>query len=112
MSTGNGNYYSDATGYNATQLNIATGTMGGAVVQGGFKFGTHVVTAAQQTAGAVVINPGIVAKVALVQVLRANKLIAGQDVQINATTGVITIATNGSTYVVTTADVVMWMAAL
>lgn len=103
-----GNFYSNANGYNAKQLNVETGTMSKDVVFAGFKFGKHTVTAAQQTAGSAVINTGITIGGAIVQVIRANVVLGSADVR-TATTN-ITVATNSTNYVVTEGDVISWVA--
>ena len=67
--------------------------------------GTHTVTAGEETAGSVDIDSGLTSVAGfIVQVYRAGILLASYDV--SASAGVVTVATNGTDYVVTEADVI------
>lgn len=103
-----GNFYSDINGYNAEQLNINSGTVGTNVVFNGFKFGIYTATANDQTAGTVSIDTGITVGGFLVQVYRSGILLGNYNVSASGTT--ITVATNGTDYVLTNGDVIRWFA--
>ena len=70
--------------------------------------GTYTMDGDDQTAGSTTIATGITTINAFtVQVYRSNLLVADYDVQ--ATGGDLTVATNGTDYVVTTGDVVNYI---
>lgn len=99
----NGNFYSDSTGYNATQLNIQTGTVNLGVVLGGFK--TYTVTSADVTATQSTLASGLTAiNGYIVQIYRAGVLLTGQTVTVSTTN--LLISTNGTTYVLTAGDII------
>lgn len=123
-----GNFYSDINGYNAEQLNINqstikqltinsgvaeqltinSGVVGTNVTFNGFKFGIYAATADDQTAGTVGIDTGITVGGFLVQVYRSGILLGSYNVSASGTT--ITVATNGTDYVLTNGDVIYWFA--
>ena len=103
-----GNFYSDNTGYNAKQLNIQSGTMGESVAFESFKFGTYTVSSDDQTAGTVSIDTEITVGGFIVQVYRAGILVNSYSVSASNTT--ITVATNGTDYVLTSGDIINWFA--
>ena len=103
-----GNFYSDNTGYNAKQLNIQSGTMGKSVAFESFKFGTHIVSSDDQTAHTVSIDTKITVGGFIVQVYRNGKLLGSYDVKASGKT--ITVATNGTDYVLTSGDIINWFA--
>ena len=99
----NGNFYSDSTGYNATQLNVQTGTLNSGVVLGGFK--TYTVTAADVTATYANLASGLsTINGYIVQIYRAGVLLTGQTTTVSTTN--LRIATNGTTYVLTAGDII------
>ena len=70
--------------------------------------GTHIVTAAEVTAAAALINTGKTDAVGfIVQVLRGS-LDTG-SAKVSMTAGVIKVETNASAYVLTAADVINWI---
>lgn len=103
-----GDFYSDNTGYNAKQLNIQSGTMGESVAFESFKFGTYTVSSDDQIAGTVSIDTEITVGGFIVQVYRAGILVNSYSVSASNTT--ITVATNGTDYVLTSGDIINWFA--
>ena len=103
-----GDFYSDNTGYNAKQLNIQSSTMGESVAFESFKFGTYTVSSDDQTAGTVSIDTEITVGGFIVQVYRAGILVNSYSVSASNTT--ITVATNGTDYVLTSGDIINWFA--
>jgi hypothetical protein len=73
------------------------------------KSGTYTMVAADQTAGSKAIATGLGKNITgfMVQIYRANVLVSGAT--ITKSSANLTIATNGSTYVVTTGDVVNYI---
>ena len=100
-----GNFYSDNTGYNAKQLNIQSGTMGKSVAFESFKFGTHIVSSAEETA--VSIKTGITVGGFIVQVYKSGELFGSYDVNVSDETIIVTI--NGDDKL-TNGDVIYWFA--
>lgn len=71
--------------------------------------GTHTVTAGEETAGTLDIATGLTTVIGfIVQVYRADILLTAYDV--SEATGTLTIATNGTDYVVTENDVINYIA--
>lgn len=103
-----GNFYSDNTGYNAKQLNIQSGTMGESVAFKSFKFGTYTVSSDDQREGTVSIDTKITVGGFIVQVYRNGTLVNGYSVSASNTK--ITVATNGTNYVLTSGDIINWFA--
>ena len=103
-----GDFYSDNTGYNAKQLNIQSGTMGESVAFESFKFGTYTVSSDDETEGTVSIDTEITVGGFIVQVYRAGILVNSYSVSASNTT--ITVATNGTDYVLTSGDIINWFA--
>ena len=103
-----GNFYSDNTGYNAKQLNIQSGTMGKSVAFESFKFGTYTVSSDDQREGTVSIDTKITVGGFIVQVYRNGILVNGYSVSASNTK--ITVATNGTNYVLTSGDIINWFA--
>ena len=103
-----GNFYSDNTGYNAKQLNIQSGTMGKSIAFESFEFGTHKVLPDDQGAGTVSIDTKITVGGFIVQVYRNGILLNGYSV--SASNKKITIATNGTDYVLKSGDIINWFA--
>ena len=103
-----GNFYSDNTGYNAKQLNIQSGTMGKSVALESFKFGTHIVSSAEETAGTVSIDTEITVGGFIVQVYRNGNLFGSYNVSASDTT--ITVASNDTNNKLTNGDVIYWFA--
>lgn len=73
----------------------------------GFAKGKHTVSSDEGTAGTLTINTGVTVGGFIVQIYRAGKLVTGQAV--SAATTNITVATNGSTYVLTAGDVINYI---
>lgn len=77
----------------------------------GNNFGTHTVTLDEQTAGTVSITPDITGgetiNGAVVTILRSGIQLSGADISYSK--GTLTIATNGTDYVVTTGDVINYI---
>jgi len=70
--------------------------------------GSHVATADEETAGSVAIASGLTSIAGfLIQVYRADILLASYDV--SASGGTLTVATNGTDYVVTENDVINYV---
>lgn len=103
-----GNFYSDNTGYNAKQLNIQSGTMGESVAFKSFKFGTYTVSSDDQREGTVSIDTKITVGGFIVQVYRNGTLVNGY--RVSASNTKITVATNGTNYVLTSGDIINWFA--
>lgn len=77
--------------------------------QGPISHGEYTVVAGDDTANSVAIDTGLSSiESVLVQVRRAGK-VATSDAAVSYTGGVLTVA-DGSTYVLTTNDVVSWLA--
>lgn len=71
--------------------------------------GSHTVTAGEQTAGTLNIATGLTSIGAqIVQIIRSGNEVNGAA--ISASGANIVVATNGATYVVTTGDVINWLA--
>lgn len=105
----NGNFYSDATGYNANQLNILTGTMGASVVLAGQATGSYTVTNADVTATKSIIVTNLATVHGfLVQIYRAG---AGQGLPtVTVVSNDLNIATNGTVYTLTAGDIINYFA--
>lgn len=100
-----GNFYSDANGYNAKQLNIMSSkTMAS---------GKYTVTAADVTATKSTINTGVLSAVktgiVVINVLRSDVVMAGVKYTFTASTGVLEVKTNSTDYVLTAGDIVNWI---
>ena len=70
--------------------------------------GVHTVTAAEASAGAVLIDTGMAGATGfIVQIVRAG-VVVGADAKPSIAAGVLTVA-DGSTYKVTAGDVISWI---
>lgn len=105
----NGNFYSDLTGYNASQLNINSGTMGTGVTFAGMTMGSYTVLAADVTATkAIIVTNLATVHGYLVQIFRAG---AGQGLPtVTVVSNNLNIATNGAIYTLTAGDVINYFA--
>jgi len=103
-----GNFYSDNTGYNAKQLNIQSGTMGESVAFESFKFGTYKVSSDDEAKGMASIDTEITVDGFIVQVYRAGTLV--NSYRVSALNTTITVATNGTDYVLRDGDIINWFA--